>query len=116
MSGARTLAAGKALVPVQVASGIARFALGYSHTGVQLTSGKVQCMGQANFGQLGVGDTDYDGIQFLTDVVGLDSGVTGLGMGLLHRCAHMQAGGMRCWGIHEQKQIVYIQSYSLNSY
>src|SRR5690625_6509744 len=39
--GAGTFAAGKSLVPVQVASGIARFALGYSHTCVQLTSGKV---------------------------------------------------------------------------
>ena len=102
--GAGTFAAGKSLVPVQVASGIARFALGYSHTCVQLTSG-LRCWGNNEQQQIG-NDQPYSQLHFSpVDVLNLSDPVARVEGGRNFSCALTQAGRVHCWGRQANGQL-----------
>lgn len=100
------LAGGQRPTPLLVSSGVSAVAAGDSHTCLLKSSGPVQCVGYALFGQLGRGDNPpFIGDPTLADVIGLQSGVSAIGLGSQHSCATLQVGGLRCWGNNEQRQI-----------
>ena len=67
------------------------------------TAGGVKCWGKNEFGQLG--DGTYANKNTPVDVIGLSSGVIGLGAAEAHTCALTTAGGVKCWGKNDHGQL-----------
>lgn len=101
-----SLSGGQRTTPLLIATGVSAASAGDAHTCLLLPSGAVRCMGYTLFGQLGRGDDPpFIGDPTLADVIGLASGASGIGLGGNHSCATLLAGGVRCWGNNEQRQI-----------
>jgi len=66
------------------------------HTCALLTSGGVKCWGENDYGQLGNGNNTNSNVP--VDVSGLSSGVSAISEGLIHTCAVLTSGGVKCWG------------------
>lgn len=76
-------------------SGATQVVAGDGHTCVLLGGGTVQCWGDNESGQLGIGSRDVRSGAIA--VAGL-SGVTALAAGINQTCALMGDGTVRCWG------------------
>ena len=91
-------------------TGVAAIEAGGSHTCALMENGGVKCWGTSYFGQLGDGDLeDINARTTPVDVcrvydteamqcVETLSGAAGVTAGLLHTCALMEDGGVKCWG------------------
>jgi alpha-tubulin suppressor-like RCC1 family protein len=79
-----------------LSSGATAIAVGYAHACAVVAGGGVKCWGQGAYGRLGNG-TGYDH-STPVNVVGLSSGVTAITAGILHTCAIVAGGGVKCWG------------------
>ena len=67
------------------------------------TAGSVQCWGYNAFGTVGNGTV---ALQLSPqNVVGLDSGVSHVGVVRTHTCAALSTGGVRCWGYNDYGQL-----------
>jgi alpha-tubulin suppressor-like RCC1 family protein len=82
-----------------------KLAAGYSHTCAILDDGSVKCWGNNVGGQLGLGDTlnRGDGLSEMGSnlpTVNLGPGRTALQVtiGVLHTCARLDDGTVKCWG------------------
>ncbi|MFK7779585.1 MAG: RCC1 repeat-containing protein, partial [Candidatus Gracilibacteria bacterium] len=77
--------------------------IGSSYSCLITTSGGVKCWGYNRFGQLGDGTKSN---KFLpVDVVGLNSGVVNIFLGMSHACAILDTGGVKCWGSNSSGQL-----------
>jgi len=76
---------------------------GQSHTCVLKSSGRVFCWGSNSSGQLGDGTTGAARAAPI-DVVGINSGATGLALGRYHSCAVVN-GVAKCWGENRDGQL-----------
>jgi hypothetical protein len=76
--------------------GVATVATGGDHSCALTAKGRVLCWGINDHGQLGDG-TKRDRAAPV-NVVGLERGVVGIGVGFSSSCAVTLAGGIRCWG------------------
>jgi len=77
--------------------GIDSLTVGSNHTCAVSNGGSVKCWGHNGHGQLGIGIA-VDSISTPTDVINLDSGVEVVVADLVHTCALLANGGMKCWG------------------
>jgi alpha-tubulin suppressor-like RCC1 family protein len=87
------------LSPVDViglASSIVKVSVGGSHTCALSSTGAVQCWGNNQNGQLGIGSL----VESATprNVVGLTGGVTKVVSSVAHSCALTNTGAVFCWG------------------
>jgi len=84
--------------PQNAYTNVAQIALGAQFSCLLTTTGRVQCWGRNDSGQLGVLDTTS---RFLpSQVIGLQSGVAAIAAGGKNACALMTTGGVKCWGIN----------------
>ena len=86
------------------------------HTCAILADGTVRCWGYNNYGQLGDGTTKNagDGVAGDTKMadlqpVPLGQKATAISAGLLHTCAILADGTLKCWGYNGDGQIGYRQ-------
>lgn len=91
--------------PVSV-SGLSGKALsvsaGNNHTCAVMASGKVECWGYNNFGQLGIGNnTAHPTAQEVPNV----DGAVSIGAGQYDTCASLSDGSVRCWGMGTAGQL-----------
>ena len=87
--------------PVEVGGVATQVAAGFAHTCVLLATGKVRCWGEGSGGRLGYGNTRTIGDDESPASAGdVDIGgtVVQLQAGLLHTCALLDTGKVRCWG------------------
>ena len=95
------------LYPVQVVgltTGVRAISTFWAHTCALTDGGGVKCWGWNQNGQIGVGTTTYDE-PVPVDVLGLTSGVDEIAVGGYHTCAHLSAGGVKCWGKNARGQL-----------
>lgn len=81
-------------------------AIGRQHVCVVLTTGRAQCFGNNDFGQLGTGEKSLPRVRPVpVSVPGLDSGVQAIVAGTDHTCARTTTGIVRCWGSNAHGQL-----------
>ena len=86
-----------------LSSGVVAIAAGNNHTCALTDSGKVQCWGNNNYGQLGDNSTTDRWSPVV--VSGLTNGVTSISAGSSHTCALTSGGGVKCWGWNSEGQL-----------
>jgi alpha-tubulin suppressor-like RCC1 family protein len=95
-------------VPVPVAglgSGVAAIAANSHHTCALLDTGAVKCWGSNDYGQLGDGSFSHTNSGAVVDVQGLGAPAVEIAVGLLHSCAFVRGGGLRCWGSNSDGEL-----------
>ena len=96
--------------PVEVGGFVTQVAAGFAHTCVLLDTGKVRCWGEGSGGRLGYGNTRTIGDDESPASAGdVDVGgtVVQLQAGLLHTCALLDTGKVRCWGQPNEGRLGY---------
>lgn len=91
--------------PVSVAglSNIDDISAGNDHNCALTDGGGVKCWGDNFYGQLGNGSTVDSASP--VNVVGLESGVKAISLGVVHSCALKNAGSVVCWGLNSAGQL-----------
>ena len=84
-------------------AGVAAIRGGLDHTCALTETGAAKCWGANAFGQ--VGDNSTTNRNEPVGVSGLDSGVAGLSGGVLHTCALLLTGEVKCWGDNQFGQL-----------
>ncbi len=96
---------GASLPFIDLGAGRAALAVsaGRFHTCVLLDDGSIKCFGSNRFGQLGYGTTTSMGMsgvgdQYPTVDLGTGRTATAISSGVLHTCAILDDGSVKCWG------------------
>ena len=92
--------------PVHVtglATGITAVSAGGYHSCALTSTGGVKCWGSNSKGQLG--DDSLTDSSIPVDVTGLSSGVSAIDTDLIHSCALLATGGVKCWGNNRTGQL-----------
>jgi alpha-tubulin suppressor-like RCC1 family protein len=89
--------------PVQGLPAASRIAAGAYHTCAIVTGGGVYCWGYNAWGQLGNGSTGDSSVP--RAVTGISAGAAAIATGSGFACAKLSAGGVKCWGYNNVKQL-----------
>ncbi len=84
-------------VAVTGITGVVGVTAGANHTCALIADGGVDCWGDNNLGQVGIGTTTSN-VLTPTPVVGLTGPAIQIAAGASHTCALMASGGIECWG------------------
>jgi cysteine-rich repeat protein len=76
---------------------------GADHTCAVLDTGGLKCWGGNGYGELGI--EGFANQPVPVDVPGLESGVVAVSAGVMHSCALLDTGGLRCWGANDSGQV-----------
>lgn len=87
-----------------LSSGVSMLSAGSNFSCAVTTAGGVKCWGDGRFGQLGAGNQVTETLTPV-DVEGLQSGVKAISSGNGHTCALTNAGGVKCWGENQRRQL-----------
>jgi alpha-tubulin suppressor-like RCC1 family protein len=90
-------------VAAQQPGGSQAVAAGHGFTCAVTATGRVQCWGSNDSGQLGDGTQASRGTA--ADVVNVSSGATAVAAGSSHACMLTSAGGVKCWGANDKGQL-----------
>ena len=88
--------------PVEVAglnASVRSVTIGLYHTCALTTAGRVRCWGNNFSGQLGTGNSQNSPNPI--DVADLTSNVVSISAGLVHTCALLSTGEVKCWGSNQ---------------
>ncbi|MDF1795140.1 MAG: hypothetical protein P1U63_01250 [Coxiellaceae bacterium] len=88
---------------LKTSSNVVSLTAGADHTCALLNSGKVECWGKNQSGQIGDGSTADR--REPVNVTGLSMTATALVSGSNHTCALLKNGRMQCWGSNEHGQL-----------
>ena len=91
------------VTPIDLSSGVVAIAVGGEHSCAITTSGGLKCWGRNTSGALGIGSTAFTTVPM--DVIGLSSGVVGVGAGGQNTCAVTTSGAVKCWGDNRYGQV-----------
>jgi alpha-tubulin suppressor-like RCC1 family protein/WD40 repeat protein len=93
-------------------------AAGAGHTCMLTTSGRVECWGANQFGQLGGGDGPYTAVEegpsveisganswVKANVRGIPGKTIAIAAGYYHNCALVETGEIFCWGLNDEGQL-----------
>ena len=86
-------------VPVSVPgleTGVSAVAVGLNHA-CAIQNSAVKCWGNHVFGQLGIGNVNSVLIYTPTSVIGMESGVSDISIGM-HQSCGIKNGSLKCWG------------------
>jgi alpha-tubulin suppressor-like RCC1 family protein len=86
-----------------LSSGVKAIVIGDSYTCALLETGGVKCWGTNDQGQLGNGSTNNK--RTPTNVIGLNTGVKSISLGINYTCALLESGGVKCWGNNDNGQL-----------
>jgi len=95
---------------VDAGGNVEDIAIGGNHTCALLSTGNVRCWGSNESGQLGYGNTDTIGDDETPASVGdvdIGENVIEITAGILHTCALLSTGNVRCWGASKSGQTGY---------
>lgn len=95
---------------VDIGGNAVQISVGSYHTCALLESGAVRCWGRNESGQLGYGHTDNigdDEIPASAGDVNVGGTVVRIASGLLHTCALLDTGAVRCWGLGDNGRLGY---------
>lgn len=98
-----TTNAGFAVNVVGLSSGVAKMGMGGYHSCAITNSGALKCWGSNSDGQLG--NNSLTNALTPIDVAGMGSGVSTVDGGVLHTCAVLDTGAVKCWGNNELGQL-----------
>jgi alpha-tubulin suppressor-like RCC1 family protein len=102
--------------PVDVAALVVRVTAGYAHSCALLDSGDVRCWGSSIGGSLGYGNLetigDNEAIWTAGDVP-LGGKALQVAAGMLHTCALLNGGRVRCWGSGQDGKLGYGNSQNI---
>lgn len=94
--------------PLELDGTAVQLALGYYHSCARFDDGAVRCWGDAQFGQLGYGNTEDIGDDEPAGAGGnvdLGGPAVALVAGYFHTCALLEGGAARCWGAGADGQL-----------
>jgi len=95
---------------VDVGGPVKQVAAGYAHSCALLENGRVRCWGTSNAGALGYGNLATVGNDESPAAAGdveVGGKVTQIVAGMLHTCALLDNGRVRCWGSGSQGELGY---------
>ena len=86
-----------------ISAGAISISSGYANSCALMSYGGVKCWGDNWTGQLGSGT--WDNTSPAVNVKGLTSGVTAITSGIMHSCALLSSGSVKCWGANNYGQL-----------
>ena len=106
--------------PINLGGKAVAISLGREHSCAVLENGEVKCWGSNTYGQLGIGNNTYI-LNIPSAAINLGGKAVAISLGIVHSCAILENGELKCWGHNYSGQLgtgnntqLYIPSAAIN--